>query len=48
MKNERTFMSPGAQNEILDFLDGVAEIRAELRKPVYHRFRLEGNFYEPA
>jgi len=47
IKNERTFVSPEAHRTILDFLDGVAEIRAELEMTVYHRFHLEGNIYVP-
>jgi hypothetical protein len=47
IKNERTFVSPEAHRKILDFLDGVAEIRAELGMTVYHCFQLEGNIYVP-
>lgn len=47
IKNERTFMSLEAQNKILNFLNGIAEIRAELGRTVYHRFQMEGNIYVP-
>jgi hypothetical protein len=47
IKNERSFMGPEARRMILDFLDGVAEIRAELRMTRYQRFQLEGNIYVP-
>jgi hypothetical protein len=47
VKDERTLLSPQAHSKILDFLDGVAALRAELGKPSYHRFQLEGNIYVP-
>jgi hypothetical protein len=48
IKDDRTLLSPQAHSKILDFLDGVSALRAELGKPSYHRFRLEGNIYVPA
>jgi hypothetical protein len=47
IKDDRTLLSPQAYSKILDFLDGVAALRAELGKPSYHRFQLEGNIYVP-
>jgi hypothetical protein len=47
IKDERTLLSPQAHSKILDFLNGVAALRAELGKPPYHRFQLEGNIYVP-
>ena len=47
IKDDRTLLSPQAHSKILDFLDGVASLRAELGKPPYHRFQLEGNIYVP-
>ena len=47
VKDERTLLSPQAHSKILDFLDGVADLRAELGKPPYHRFQPEGNIYVP-
>jgi hypothetical protein len=46
-KNERTFLSQPAYNKTLAFLDDVAVLRAELKKPCYHCFRQEGNIYVP-
>jgi hypothetical protein len=46
-KNERTLLSQPAYNKILAFLDDVAALRAELKKPCYHCFRQEGNIYAP-
>ncbi len=47
IKDDRTFLSPEARRKILDFLDGVATLRAELGKPPCRRFQLEGNIYVP-
>jgi hypothetical protein len=47
VKDERTLLSPQVHSKILDFLDGVAVLRAELGKPPYHRFQLERNIYVP-
>ncbi|HID64893.1 MAG TPA: hypothetical protein EYP49_19415 [Anaerolineae bacterium] len=47
IKDERTLLSPQAHSKILDFLDGVAALRAKLGKPPRHRFQLEGNIYVP-
>ncbi len=47
IKDDRTALSSQARSQILDFLDGVATLRAESGKPFYHRFRLEGNIYVP-
>jgi len=47
IKEDRTHLSPQAHSKILDFLDGVAALRAELGKPPYYRFQLEGNIYVP-
>jgi hypothetical protein len=47
IKDDRTLLSPQAHSQILDFLDGVAALRAELGKPSYYRFQLEGNIYVP-
>lgn len=47
IKDDRTLLSSQARSQILDFLDGVAALRAKLGKPFYHRFRLEGNIYVP-
>lgn len=47
IKDDRTLLSPQAHSKVLDFLDGVAALRAELGKPSCHRFRLEGNIYVP-
>jgi hypothetical protein len=47
IKNERTFVSAEGRRTILDFLDGVGEIRAELGMTVYYCFQLEGNIYVP-
>jgi hypothetical protein len=47
IKDDRTLLSPQAHSKILDFLDGVAALRAKPGKPSYHRFRLEGNIYVP-
>jgi len=48
IKDDRTLLSPQAHSKILDFLDGVAALRAKPGKPFYHRFQLEGNIYVPA
>jgi len=48
IKDDRTLLSPQAHSKILDFLDGVATLRAKLGKPAHHRFQLEGNIYVPA
>ena len=48
IKDDRTHLSPQAHNKILDFLDGVVTLRADLGKPSYRRFQLEGNIYVPA
>jgi hypothetical protein len=47
IKDDRTLLSPQAHSKILDFLDGVAVLRAELGKPSHHRFQTEGNIYVP-
>jgi hypothetical protein len=47
IKDDRTLLSPQAHSKILDFLDSVAALRAELGRPPYHRFQLEGNIYVP-
>jgi hypothetical protein len=47
IKEDRTLLSQESYNKILGFLEGVAALRAELGKPPYHRFRLEGNIYVP-
>ncbi|TEU22626.1 MAG: hypothetical protein E3J21_00160 [Anaerolineales bacterium] len=47
IKDDRTLLSPQAHSKILDFLDGVAALRAKLGRPPYHRFQLEGNIYVP-
>lgn len=47
IKDDRTLLSPQALSKILDFLDGVAALRAEMGKPPYYRFQLEGNIYVP-
>jgi hypothetical protein len=47
IKDDRTLLSPQAHSKILDFLDGVAALRAEQGKPPYRRFQLEGNIYVP-
>jgi len=47
IKDDRTLLSPPAHGKILDFLDGVAALRAELGKPPYHCFQPEGNIYVP-
>ena len=47
IKDDRTLLSPQAHSKILGFLDGIAALRAELGKPSYHRFQLEGNIYVP-
>jgi len=47
IKDDRTLLSPQAHSKILDFLDGVAALRAELGKPPYHCFQPEGNIYVP-
>jgi len=47
IKNERTFVSAEAHRTILDFLNAVAKIRAELAMTLYHQFQLEGNIYVP-
>jgi hypothetical protein len=47
IKDDRTLLSPQAHSKILDFLDGVAALRAEMGKPPGHRFQLEGNIYVP-
>ena len=47
IKDDRTLLSPQAYKKTLDFLDGVAALRAEMEKPSYHRFQLEGNIYVP-
>ena len=46
-KNERTFLSQPAYRKILAFLDNVAALRVELKKPSYHCFQEEGNIYAP-
>jgi hypothetical protein len=46
-KAERTFLSQPAYDKILAFLDDVAALRAELKKPSYHCFQQEGNIYVP-
>jgi hypothetical protein len=47
IKDDRTLLSSQAHSKIVDFLDGVAALRAKLGKPPYHRFQLEGNIYVP-
>jgi hypothetical protein len=47
IKDDRTLLSSQAHSKILDFLDGVAALRAELGKPSYHRFQLQGNIFVP-
>jgi hypothetical protein len=47
IKDDRTLLNPRAHSKILDFLEGVAALRAEFGKPPYHRFQPEGNIYVP-
>ena len=47
IKDDRTLLSQESYHKILDLLDGVAALRAELGKPSYHRFQMEGNIYVP-
>jgi hypothetical protein len=48
IKEDRTLLSEESYSKILDFLDGVAALRAELGKPPHYRFQLEENIYVPA
>jgi hypothetical protein len=48
IKDDRTLLGSKAHSKILDFLDSVAALRAELGKAPYHRFQVEGNIYVPA
>jgi hypothetical protein len=47
IKEDRTLLSKESYSKILDFLDGVAALRADLGKPSYYRFQPEGNIYVP-
>jgi hypothetical protein len=47
IKEDRTLLSQESYTQTLDFLDSVAALRAELGKPLHHRFQLEGNIYVP-
>jgi len=48
IKEDRTLLSKESHSKILDFLNGVAALRAELGKPPHYCFQLEGNIYVPA
>jgi hypothetical protein len=47
IKNDRTLLSQESYTKILDFLDSIAALRADLAKPPHRRFQLEGNVYVP-
>ena len=47
IKDNRTLLSQESYTKILDFLDSVATLRAEMGKPLHHRFQAEGNIYVP-
>jgi hypothetical protein len=47
VKHDRTLLSQVSYTKILDFLDSVAALRADLAKPHHRRFQLEGNVYVP-